>query len=502
MSPPKPPPIPIIVLRLAAALHRLLQQALSGPRYREERVAVGLLAILSREPFRSELLFCDFDQDRESLWLRPVGEGADAGDPGADVGADVGADPVAGSGRPGAGAWVFKPAQEYLTLVLCRRLTLANLVMDGPTNMHLLLRLLVAHGPAVQGWPAARVARAPEPPTSAPPPDFFKHCAKTLANQVRRLGMRYGPISRARRAAHGPIRLCLPNCAAELAEELTLWDCLAVAPVPLARDLDDGLLHGLTRVLESLNKRYGLLRSCGLDPGQWSADEGLSVKRLQGLQDLRQAADWLLGSLAWRRPDCLKGLRQAAEALLARDPAGRPLTREEAFAQAFRVLQTDGKPCAGFAAWEDFAASTVGERMIHRGPRSLDEALPGGADGGTFTLVEQLAAPEWDQDPDPETGLMLTGPEAQLDRQSDLAYVLEHCPGIRNNPVLDWFVRATLFDGRLIHGAGGVLDDPGFRRLVDATARYPATDDEALLSALERDLNEAVRYCKNRLRRA
>jgi len=480
-----PPPRPTIVFRLAAALHRLLQQALSDPRDLEKRVAVGLLVILSREPFRSELLFCDFDQDRESLWLRPVGEGADPEDPDADPDADA----AAGPARAGAGAWVFKPAQEYLTLVLCRRLTLANNLMERPTNMHLLLRHLVAHGPAAQGWPAARVARLPGPPSSVPPPDFFEQCAKTLEKQVHRLGTRYGPISRERRAVHGPIWLSLPDCAAELAEELTLWDCLAATPVPPARDLDDDLRDGLSRVLESLNKRYGLLRSCGLDPAQWPEDGAPG--------DAGDEAD-----LSVARLRQFQALRRAAEALLARDPAGRPLTREEAFAQAFRVLQTDGKPCAGFATWKDFATSTVGERMIHRGPRSLDEALPGGADGGTFTLVEQLAAPEWDQDPDPETGLMLTGPEAQLDRQSDLAYVLEHCPGIRNNPVLDWFVRATLFDGRLIHGAGGVLDDPGFRRLVDATARYPATDDEALLSALERDLNEAVRYCKNRLRRA
>ena len=272
-----------------------------------------------------------------------------------------------------------------------------------------------------------------------------------------------------RRAAFGPLWLSIPGCAAELAEELTLWDCLAALPVPVERDLDEASLYRLNRVLESLNERYALLRSCGLDPDRWHEDPELSIAGLRALH----------------------GLRKRAEALLAREPVQGASDPETAYAQAFQALQTAGRPLAGFADFGAFARSPVGEQMIHRGPRSLDEPLRV-AEDETLPLGTTIPAP----DPAPDA----PGPEHGADRLAALAYVIAQCPGIRKDPVLDWFARATLIEGRLIHGTEGVLADPAFRSLVAASTRYAAGDDEALLSDLELDLTAAVRDCQGRLR--
>lgn len=453
---------PTIVWRLAADLHRLLQRELARPHYDEENVAWGLLLILSREPYRSELLFRDYDLTSADLWVTTAG---DDQDPDAQ-------DAAADAPAPGHADRVFKPAESYLAQVLCRRLTLANNLMDRPTNMHTLLGLLAAHGPTGQGWSKVQVARAAIPPATALAPPYFARIARTLAAQVRRL-TQYGGISARRRADYGPIWLTIPGCAAELAEELTLWDCLAALPVPVERDLDEASQHQLVRVLESLNEKYGLLRSCGLDPDQWHEAPGLSVDRLKKLHSLRKQAI----------------------TLLVRAPNGGAVAPETAYAKAFEALQTDGKPLAGFCDFNDFVRSPVGEQMIHRGPRSLEEPIRI-SDDDTLPFGSTIAAA--DHDPDPDTGQGRTGPECEADQLAGLAYVIEQCPGIRGNPVLDWFARATLLAGRPVHGAGGVLANTSFRQLLATSKRYATLDEDDLLTALEQDLSAAVREGLNR----
>lgn len=463
-------PKPMIVFRLANALHGLLQTELFQARYQENRLAVGLLLTLSREPFRSELLFRDYSLKEEELWLIPAREAPKAGgenDRGAD--SEDNEDPGAAEkpGQSPQSARIFRPALVYLSLVLSRRLALANNRLDQPTNMHVLFGSLAAHGAAEAGWSEVKVTRAKRPIVSlaSSSSERIGRVWSVLKKQIARLGTGYGPVSARRRAKYGPFWLILSDVAAEMAEELSLWDCLAPLPVPLACDLNEASRDQLCRVLESLNERYALLRSCGLDPEQWYDDAELSVSGLRDLQTLRKAVN----------------------ARLAAPPDGsQATTPERAYADAFECIRTDTHRPAGFATFEDFAESAVGQEMIHGCLVLLSTPLHMEGDDDLL-LVSNLPAPV------PESSA--TWPEHQVDRETALRFVIGQCPGIRDNPVLAWFVDATLINGRSIHGGDGVLADAEFRRLLDDSRRYPTTDDDRLLTQLERDLSEAIRYC-------
>jgi hypothetical protein len=442
---------PTILFKLASELHRLLQVELSCARYRENRLAAALLLTLSRPFFRRELLFRDFDLDEADLWLLPAGMDAAGEEHRED-------DPRLAVQDTGSAQRVFKPALVYFTQVLGRRLTLANNLGEKPTNMHLLLGELAAHGPQRQGWPSVQVKREPRAPSRGRKEPLFAHVARTLSEQIRRLGTAYGAISARRRAAHGPIWLSLPDCSAEVAEELTLWDCLAAQPTPIERSLDEASRIRLARVLESLNERYGLLRGCGLDPELWNDDQGLSIARLRSLQGLRRRARRLLGEPAegWSEQSATSRIHAA-------------------YARVFAELQDGGRPVAGFDDFDDFARSEVGEQMLHRGRLSLNEPLP-------LENGDPQSRP-------PDTHALIEREDAFLD-------LFERCPRIRRDRVLDYFLRETLIGARNIHGNGGLLQDAAFRRLVDASSRYAGAGDEALLNQLERDLAEAIRHCK------
>lgn len=477
--------MPDIVLMLARALHALLQeelrqQALQHRRFArgriEERLALGVILKLSRSRiFRDRLLFRDYDQEWSALWQTP-GDRDDAQGECRD--ADDKPEPREAS-RPGAdqAGRVYRPACIYVSLVLCRQLTLANNLKDRPTSMHRLLKLLVAHGPAAQGWPQVRIARMREaPPRNGPPawPSWFAPVARALEAQVRHLDLRYGSISANRVAEYGPYWLNIPGAdldPAKVAEDLTLWDCVKALAVPLERDLDEPSFEALADVLASLNRRYAQLRSCGLDPEHWFEDETLSDARL----------------------DDLIGLRRAVAAHLAGTGAVREDRVEEAYERAFAELKGPAAKFAGFTSFTPvgkddegaFLLSPVGQQMIYGGLRSLDVPVSE-ADAGP-SLVEVI-------DPDPLFGSARPTPETETIRESDLPLALRACPGLRSNPTLAWFAEQTLLARRTIWGPGGVLEDLEFRRLVDASARYPATDDQALVDAIARDLDEAIRY--------
>jgi hypothetical protein len=453
---------PTIVFKLATELHRLLQIELAGAQYQENRLAAALLLTLSRSLYRRELLFRNFDLDEADLWLLPVGMDAAGGEYREET-------PHVAVADTASAKRIFKPALGYLTLVLGRRLRLANNLGEKPTNMHLLLGELAAHGPERQGWRSVEVKRVPRAPSIGRRGPLFARVARTLRDQIRRLGDAYGAISAQRRDAHGPIWLSLPDCSAEVAEELTLWDCLAAQPTPIERNLDKASLIRLSRVLESLNERYALLRACGLDPELWYEDGSLSIGRLRSLQELHRAARRLLDGGGEGLP---KG--------------GAASNLHAAYARAFAQLKDGTKPLAGFDDFNNFAQSEVGEQMLHRGAVSLDEPLPV-ADGDPLSRLSVTGDPAGES------------PDVVIEREDVLSYLFDHCPRIRNDPVLSYFLRETLIGGRRIHGNGGLLRDVTFRRFVDASSRYAATGDEMLLKKLERDLDEAIRYCKGRV---
>jgi len=113
---------------------------------------------------------------------------------------------------------------------------------------------------------------------------FFKPIADILALQCQRLGTKYGEISKRRRLQFGCYGLRAENNYAEVAEELGLDDVLDALPVPLRPQKEPPL--ELLRVIESLNERYGLLRSCGLPPEEWMTRTELSIDQLKQFKQL------------------------------------------------------------------------------------------------------------------------------------------------------------------------------------------------------------------------
>lgn len=443
---------PPILLAFSRAVQDLLQAELQRPRCRvgqmEERLALGILRILSRRLFREQLLFRDYRHGADEQWATLYEDTA-------------GAPSATGQTR------LYRPAQAYLGLVLSRRLHVARKAPEEPTSMHRLLEGLAMHGPAAEGWPQARVARWRDPPTaSASAPDFAA-VAEILRGQVESLASQCNdPGSRDRRKQYGAFWLTIPDAAAEVAEELSLWDCCRAVPVPIERALDNAVRARLTDVLSALNSRYALLRSCGLDPEHWYDDETLSIYNLRDLKRLREAVT----TGAATSPD---------------------IPIETLYAQAFAQLKGNGKRLAGFGAFTPgldeeeraFACSPVGIQMMHGELRSLNGPATSSDEGPVLQdLLDADAC--WD---DGRTA-------ADVD-PLDLRAAVDGCRGLRDDPVLHWCAQALLLAQRSVHGPDGILADAAFRQLVSQSGRYRATDDEALLNRIQQRLGKALADC-------
>jgi hypothetical protein len=478
-------PIPEIVLQLACATHGLLQQELKRPRFQggqiQERLSLGMLLILSqRRSFREQLLFRDYDQEAGEQWLEPVGKtrGNSDAQPSA-------CKPIDANDAPKAR--LFRPALTYLELVLSRPLALAPKLADKPGSMHRLLQCLARHGPAADGWPAVRIERRLCAPARDHPPASFPAIASALsAGLERRKAGGEGDGADKKRGAFGPFWIIIPGAAAEVADDLTFWDCVKATPIPIEQELDNDSLNRLTDVLSSLNRRYALLRSCGLDPEHWDQDNSLSIDNLKQLKQLRETVQQRLSN--------------------PQTPAERPIAA--IYAEAFKALKGDAAGFAGFDRFDGeetgnrraFANSAVGQQMLHGALASLDCAI---GDDHSPLLIETVS----DDDIGDRDGLWPV--EQQATREEDLARAIAECPGIRKDALLTWFAEQTILARRPIHGEGGFIDrydnritDQAFQALVDATDDYPGDDVEALLYSIQRKLDAAIRYyynkCQNR----
>ena len=81
-----------------------------------------------------------------------------------------------------------------------------------------------------------------------------------------------------------------------MAEEMSLWDTFAATPTPLDKPFDREIKKQLQSVIDALNKKYALLRSCGLEPEDWLDRESLTIAKLKDLKCLRKTAKGLLAS--------------------------------------------------------------------------------------------------------------------------------------------------------------------------------------------------------------
>ncbi len=357
--PKKGKPKPNTVLyRLAQDLLTIFKDTLTAEAFDptdpadREGLHLRILAQLSQPYYVSKLLFHDFSKSRQESFhfLK-----------------DLSGKPLLGpDGKP---VRIADQAITYLYEVLHRRLGLAkvNVSRGKPTNMHELLTHLCRRGPGGWHWRQAEIQRSLAGKESRVENLAFARTKKALKNQINRLGKNYSAESRSAREQHGPYWLRAGDCVAEAPEELSLFhDVLEAVPKPLqagfADDWDIRLY--LLKVLESLNERYKLLRSCGFEPTAWLDRESFSIAVLREMTQLKTKARRFLQS--------------------------HPMSTEvAAFEKTFEVLRNDRPHYCGHRPFADFLATEEGSILIGlpaRGQYSRpdsEESSPEGEDWPT-----------------------------------------------------------------------------------------------------------------------
>jgi hypothetical protein len=228
----------------------------------------------------------------------------------------------------------------YHTEVLGRKLALANNLEHHPTNLH---NLLIAYCQLVQDqrWHHSIIQRGFH--TREKIGDFFTTLAVKLTRQCKKLGRDYGSVAKNRRLEFGAYWFKVQEYAVEVAEELTLFEVIENIPTPLNNTEKPPLL--LLKVIESLNKRYALLRSCGLPPERWLKAD-ISIKELEELKQLHKIAESLI--------------KQGE-------------SKVTAYRHAFEQLRVKQGKVAGFTEFGAFSASSLCERIFSNPSLSLDD---------------------------------------------------------------------------------------------------------------------------------
>ena len=341
---------------------------------------------------------------------------------------------------------IHAEASRYVNEVLwLKPLGLAKSNGETPTNPHLLLKRLCQLSRAVGEWAATDIRRLAQ--ASSMPATWFHKPALALRAQRQRQGDNIGATARNRRTASGPYWLLAGACAEEVGEELSLRDVAEITPAPLSTgfSLDKDFSKLLKSVVNSLNTRYVWLRACGLLPQDWLHQDTPSIDRLKALAHLREEAsvtqDWQDGD------------------------------KERAFRLAFdNLLRNGGKGnLGGFETFNEWLDSEEGQAMLYRGSSqvvSLSDILGDEGEGQSFDGGDGNA--------DPAGDVEALATLAEIHRDAGPRLVL--------NPLLDRFFRQVLLQGREVEGPGGLLEDEGFKALLDEDPRYAslAADEAAV----------------------
>ncbi|MGI9511175.1 MAG: hypothetical protein ACR2QJ_17695 [Geminicoccaceae bacterium] len=433
-----------ILDRLAIDMLGLLEKQLTASPFDRDRYYLSILLTLSKKLYISQLLYRDFRAAGDQQWHRYR----------------LGANKV---------AKVHEQSIVYLHQVLMRRLKLAKRLRHEPGNMHLLLAQLARFGTEGQGWRSVELRRDPALTARIDDADFERTLAAALEAQRSALGDDFGNEARRRRDEYGPLWLIRPPHTAEMPEEMSWFDVIDAVPVPLEAGVtgDVETQRLVVRVLDSLNERYTLLRSCGLDPERWHERDTPSIAKLRELKRLRQHAE--------------EYLRQSIE-----DEAVRSYRR------SFDELSGEAGQLAGFAAFDNFATSEVGMAMLRYPMQSLDDAIGGEDDEDDRSRHDLLA----DEDAD-DIEERLARQEAAGDWVGRL---IEDRPGWFD-PAMRYFFEQVLARGRPLYpeeSDEGVLFDPDFLALITGDDELAGQDDEALAAALYRRAQKLIKRGLNR----
>ena len=386
-----------ILDRLALDVLGILEQCLIRAPLDRDRLHLAILLTLSRRIYVEGLLYRDYRVDRDSQWYR-------------------------WTLPDGSAARIHEQAIVYLHKVLARRPKLARRLRDEPGNMQLLLALLCRHGPARFGWRTVEIRRDATLEARGDAPDFLEPLALELAAQRARLGEDYSEDSRRRRMEYGPLWLIRGDCCAEVPEEMALFEVLEALPLPLLPDFaeDPELQRMLVRVLDALNERYTLLRSCGLDPELWHDRDEPSIARLREMKQLRKPAEEMMR-------------------------LGIEDDNVDAYRRAFNQLKGREKQLAGCATFDEFATTEHGMAMLRYASLSLDDLIATDGDGEEWARHETLADPDVDVE-EAVTRRRAAGQWAQM--------LIDDRPDWFD-PLMAYFFREVIGNERTIHGGAG-----------------------------------------------
>lgn len=330
------------------------------------------------------------------------------------------------------GKKIHTEANFYLTDVLGRTLTLANGIKQTPTNMHALLTAYCAFTQE-QRWHDSTIAR--DAHTTENIGDFFSALAKKLSRQCQKLGDNYSKIAKSRRLEFGPYWFKVENYAAQVAEELNLFQVVETIPTPLNTSLEIPLL--LLKVLENLNEKYALLRSCGLPPQQWLCNAKPSIADLEELKQLHKAANRLL--------------KQGE-------------IKTSAYQAAFETLKGERKEFIGFSDFGEFFNSPLSERIFPK-----------------LHLVTSDS--EFDE---PEAIMEIAAPEQVFDENVFLE-IVQNYPDDFDDITSQAFYRLIVEEIGLF-GKQGLLKDADFLAKVNQHPDYKNLSSERLAKKLQQKL--------------
>lgn len=387
-----------IIYRFCQQATEIFNQHLSKDAVVSEKIWLDLLELLSHKLYTENLLFRHYAECSDYEFIEIKGK------------------------RFNTEAWF------YVTDVLSRRLSLANKMVEQPTNMHDLF-LFYLQTSEDRRWQASTLSRGFKTLTNALA-EFFQPVAGILMQHCRKLGHQYGEISKRRRLQYGPFWLAVGDNHAEVAEELALNDLLEALPVPLIAQ--PAVPKYFLRVVETLNERYALLRSCGLPPEHWYHRDEFSIGQL-------------------------KQLKQLIKAIQASVAQG--VKRETACRECFESFKAQDRDFLNFASFEAFYR---------------------------FYAMETTAAHYYSDEFEPD------GYEDISPQQSDadlLGFQKQH-PQLFN-PLTNHAFSELLVNGITLQA---LLKNPVFKDLKKQNAEYAALSDSKLLKRLQRELSDILEH--------
>lgn len=353
---------------------------------------------------------------------------------------------------------IHDEAINYLYKVLHRRLGLAQNLKERLPSMHQLMQAGCRLGSAEPGWPNATIKRDPGLSPRHPHAVPFQRTVEALERQCREWAREQAhqgadadaSIVARRRAQFGPLWLIVADCVAEIIAELSLFhDVLRTLPTPLPAEFaEDAEFQKLFQdVLQSLNERYGLLRSCGLDPNAWFDSEALSINVLEDIKKLR---------------------RCVAKRLKDQPDEKRTHTYETCFDSS----KGEKARFAGCKTFSEFLETEVGALLVWGGHKPILPDTPAGdgepEDGDDSGVADSFDSDDFNDEPTPD--------EAGR-------FIAQH-PELARDALMSTVVRVAF--------AGRSLDEPEIlaelRRLIDQSDlhrhRFGALPPDRLVKAL------------------